>query len=215
MMLRSNGKPPLARSPIRLRSRRKPLQPTLNSTTHTPPGSLTKSQLPNRNWEVEKSELRPEYHTISCELRALAKIVNQEIGGKDGNKFDEVAIGGQRSPLFERGRFYDEYSARRNERLKRKKGETEGYEKKHVYDLGVRVESAKKRDPGKFDSRRKTVVAAATPVAERREGRTPRYLLRSGAVKENKKPPLPMMMNVEKSVGVSERKVGVRRIRKT
>ncbi|KAL0440502.1 UNVERIFIED_CONTAM: hypothetical protein Slati_2533200 [Sesamum latifolium] len=209
MMLRSNGKPPLARSPIRLRPRRKPLQPTPANTTHTPPGSLTKSQLPNRNWDVENSELRPEYHTISCELRALAKMVQQELGNKDETTFEDGALAAQRSPLFERGRFYDEYSARRNERLKRKKGEME---KKPGYDLGVRVESAMK-----VDGRRKAAVAAATPVADRREARTPRYSLRSGARKENKKPPtMPMSMSsVEKSVGgLSERKVGVRTIRK-
>ncbi|XP_057807728.1 uncharacterized protein LOC131022297 isoform X2 [Salvia miltiorrhiza] len=96
MMLRSSAKPPLARSPIRLRSRRKPLQPAADNAARTPPGSLTKSQMPNRSWDVEQSGLRPEYHTISCELSVL---------------------GGQRSPLFERGRFYDEYCARRNERL--------------------------------------------------------------------------------------------------
>ncbi|KAI3465441.1 hypothetical protein Pfo_022104 [Paulownia fortunei] len=220
MMLRSNGKPPLARSPIRLRPRRKALQPTASNTIHTPPGSLAKSQLPNRSWDVEESELRPEYHTISCELRALAKMVHQEIGAGDDTTLNGGAFGGApRSPLFERGRFYDEYSARRNERLKRKKGEMEGYEKKPAYDLGVRVESAKKREASKFDSRRKTaavaVAAAATPVAERRDARTPRYSLRSSTSKENKKPPLPLpIMNVERSVGVTERKVGGRRIRK-
>ncbi|KAL0313901.1 UNVERIFIED_CONTAM: hypothetical protein Sangu_2234500 [Sesamum angustifolium] len=223
MMLRSNGKPPLARSPIRLRPRRKPLQPTATNTTHTPPGisfskihgrkhvelytsSLTKSQLPNRNWDVENSGLRPEYHTISCELRALAKMVQQELGNKDETTFDGGVLGAQRSPLFERGRFYDEYSARRNERLKRKKGEME---KKPGYDLGVRVESAMK-----VGGRRKASVAAATPVADRREAPTPRYSLRSGARKENKKPPV-MPMAISSSVGVvSERKVGVRSIRK-
>ncbi|KAK6160811.1 hypothetical protein DH2020_004192 [Rehmannia glutinosa] len=176
MMLRSNGKPPLARSPIRLRSRRKALQPTNTNTIHTPPGSLTKSHLPNNHtWDVEISELRPEYHTISCELRALAKMVHQELGAKDETTFG----GAQKGPL---------------------------------------VESAKKREARRFDSRRKTAVAvaaASTPMAERREARTPRYSLRSCTNKENKKPPLPVpIMNIERSVGVTERKVGVRRYRK-
>ncbi|XP_057794675.1 uncharacterized protein LOC131010973 [Salvia miltiorrhiza] len=218
MMLRSSAKPPLARSPIRLRSRRKPLQPAADNAARTPPGSLTKSQMPNRSWDVEQSGLRPEYHTISCELRALAKMVHHEFGTKGNPSFDDDGgvLGGQRSPLFERGRFYDEYCARRNERLfKKKKGEVEGYEKKpaYAYDLGVRVESAKKREATKFDSRRKAAavaVAAATPVSERREVRTPRYLLRSTS-KENKKPP-PIPMSLEKSVGITERKV--RRTRK-
>ncbi|XP_042015885.1 uncharacterized protein LOC121763863 [Salvia splendens] len=215
MMLRSSAKPPLARSPIRLRSRRKPLQPAAaDNVARTPPGSLTKSQIPNRSWDMEQSGLRPEYHTISCELRALAQMVHQELGTKGGPSFnDGGSLGGRRSPLFERGRMYDEYSARRNERLfKRKaKGEVEGYEKKPAYDLGVRVESAKKRvESTKFDSRRKAAVAAAaaaaatTPLAERREAQTPRYSLRS-TNKENKKPPIPMSM--EKCVGITERKV--------
>ncbi|XP_057807727.1 uncharacterized protein LOC131022297 isoform X1 [Salvia miltiorrhiza] len=119
MMLRSSAKPPLARSPIRLRSRRKPLQPAADNAARTPPGSLTKSQMPNRSWDVEQSGLRPEYHTISCELRALAKMVHHEFGTKGNPSFDDDGgvLGGQRSPLFERGRFYDEYCARRNERL--------------------------------------------------------------------------------------------------
>ncbi|GFP98547.1 hypothetical protein PHJA_001998600 [Phtheirospermum japonicum] len=221
MMLRSNGKPPLARSPIRLRPRRKALQPTNNNTILTPPGSMAKSQLPIYNRAVENSILRPEYHTISYELQALAKMVHQELGPGDDTSM--VDVGGiQRSPLFERGRFYDEYSARRNERLKRKKGSETAYEKKPSYDLGVRVEPAKKRveSANKFDGRRKSMVVAvaATPVAERREARTPRYSLRSSAAaKENKKPPpMPVavvpMMSGERSVGVSERKMGVKRV---
>ncbi|KAL3617742.1 hypothetical protein CASFOL_038063 [Castilleja foliolosa] len=247
MMLRSNGKPPLARSPVRLRPRRKALQPTNTNTVLTPPGSMAKSKLPlyNRavensdlqpeyhttgsmaksqlplyNRAVENSDLQPDYHTISHELQALAKMVHQELGPGDDTSMAEVPII-QSSPMFERGRFYDEYSARRNERLKRKKGCETAYEKKPSYDLGVKVESAKKRveSANKFNGRRKSlgVVAAATPVAERRpEARTPRYSLRSSAAaKENKKPPMPVgmvpMMSGERSVGVSERKM-VRRV---
>ncbi|KAL6572214.1 hypothetical protein OROMI_013172 [Orobanche minor] len=221
MMLRSNGKPPLARSPVRLRPRRNTLQPTNSNTVHsTPPGSVTKSQLPNPIRDVEKSDFRPEYHAISCELMALAKMVHQELGPKDDTTMTDasILIGPRKSPLFERGKFYDEYAAIRNERLKRKKGETE-YEKKPSYNLGVRVESAKKREPRRFDSRKKAAVAASTmtPVAERRGAQTPRYSLRSCTNKENKKPPVPLpvpFMSVERSVGVSERKMGVRRNRK-
>ncbi|KAG6402413.1 hypothetical protein SASPL_134606 [Salvia splendens] len=197
MMLRSSAKPPLARSPIRLRSRRKPLQPAADYVARTPPGSLSKSQIPNRSLDMEQSGLRPEYHTISCELRALAQMVHQELGTKESPSFnDGGALGGRRSPLFERGRMYDEYSARRNERLfKRKaKGEVEGYEKKPAYDLGVRVESAKKRvESTKFDSR----------WQRGGEARTPRYSLRST------KPPIPMAaaLSMEKPVGITERKV--------
>ncbi|XP_057468967.1 uncharacterized protein LOC130758153 [Actinidia eriantha] len=204
--MRSDRKPPLPRSPTRLPPRR-----VLRSTTNaaqTPPGSLTKTQLPNRTRDTEESELRPEYRTISCELRALAKMVEDEFGNAGsgtvgfGNTSGVVS-----SPLFERGRFYDEYSARRNERLKRKKGETE--DEKTAYDLGVKFESAKRRDSKRVDGLRKFV--SSTPVMEdRREN--PRYLLRS-MTKENKKPPLPVTF--EKSVAGSDRKPAVRRIRKS
>lgn len=107
------------------------------------------------------------------------------------------------SPMFERGRFYEEYSARRNERLRRKRGES-GVEKKTPCKqyLGVRIESAKKTgEPKKFESARKMT----TPLVERREAvTTQRYSLRS-STKENKKPPLAM------SYGTLERKTTVRR----
>lgn len=210
MMMRSSRKPPLARSPVGLRNRRV-LQSTPNPI-RTPPGSLTKTQLPKRvSSSVEEWELRPEYRTISCELRALAKMVQNNFGNEDMNAADNSdSLNAKRSPLFERGRFYEEYSARRNERLKRKKGGDTGDEKKPVYDLGVRVESSKKRgEPKMFQSARKSVVAS-TPIAERRE--TPRYFLRSTASKESKKPPLPISM--DKSVGFSERRTAARRVRK-
>lgn len=83
-------------------------------------------------------------------------------------------------PVFERGRFYEEYSTRRNERLKRKKGETQD-ESKTGHHLGVTVESSKRRGLSKkLESLRKSV-----------EIQTPRYQLRS-MNKENKKPPLPV-----------------------
>ncbi|KAB5534729.1 hypothetical protein DKX38_017821 [Salix brachista] len=70
---------PLANSPcssIRprrvLRSKSIPLQ--------NPPGSLTMFQKPNRKWDTEDSTPRPEYHSISCELHALAKMVRDEFG---------------------------------------------------------------------------------------------------------------------------------------
>lgn len=166
-------------------------------------GSSKKPQLPKSTWDAEEMEIRPEYHTISCELRALAKMVDQEFKDTEmGNGDTCNNTNTNRSPLFERGRFYEEYSARRNERLKRKKGLI-GDEKKSVFDLGVRVESAKKTTETKnnFESLRK---AAATPVTERRENSG--YSLRSSTSKEAKKPPV--------SVTVSERKKGARRVRK-
>ncbi|KAM7521306.1 hypothetical protein LguiB_020268 [Lonicera macranthoides] len=213
-MMRSDRKPPLARSPIRLRSRGT-LQPNSNFI-QTPPGNQMKTKLTKTTWDIENSELRPEYHTISCEFRALAKMLNNQFGD-DGNvgflnanaKAKANANANNKSPLFERGRFYEEYSARRNERLRRKKGgEIIGDEKKTPYGLGVRVESAKRKESKKLESMRKT-MPLSTPMTERREA--PRYLLRSSN-KENKKPPL--AATFEKSVGVGERKIGARRTRK-
>ncbi|CAI9753354.1 unnamed protein product [Fraxinus pennsylvanica] len=208
IILRSKAKPPLARSPIRLRPIRS-LQSTVNTTTKTPPGSLPNSQLPKRNWDMKEPDLRPEYRTISCELRSLAKMVHQEFGTRDDVGFDGDGFNVNSSCLFERGRFYEEYSARRNEMLKRKKGDEE---KKAVNDLGVRVESSKKSGAKKFESRSKT-AAAAPPMAER-EAATTRSSLRSctSKAKENEKPP-PLPLYGQKSC-ISERKVGVTKVRK-
>ncbi|XP_052202274.1 uncharacterized protein LOC127808015 [Diospyros lotus] len=186
--MRSDRKPPLARSPARLRPRRG-LRSSAN-IPQSPPGSLTKSQVPVRPPDVDELELRPEYRTISCELRALAKKVQDEFGnaGSTNAGFANNA-GAISSPLFERGRFYEAYSARRNERLKRKKGETGDERKSAAYDLGVKVESAKRRDSKRLEALKRSV--ASTPAtADRAE--KPRYLLRS-MTKENKKPPLPSM----------------------
>ncbi|XAR61549.1 hypothetical protein NMG60_11016003 [Bertholletia excelsa] len=204
--IRSVRKPPLPTSPMRLRTRR--VLPSTTNTVQTPPGSLTKTQLPNRTWEVEEKELRPEYHAISSELRALAKMVQDEFGSSNV-RFGGKNLGTNSGPLFERGRFYDEYSARRNERLKRKKGEME--DEKNDYHLGVKVGSVKKRD-SKTCGVRKSIVS--TPATTNRSEQ-PRYLLRSmtSSGKENKKPPLPL--SYEKIVAGSSRKVVTRRVRKS
>ncbi|KAG9151293.1 hypothetical protein Leryth_002840 [Lithospermum erythrorhizon] len=215
-MLRSSCKPPLARSPIRLRSRRV-LQPTSN-TMKTPPGSLMKTQKPIRAGEVETG-LGLDFATISCDLRALTKMVQQEFGREEMD-CDVADFGGDvcnvnRSPLFERGRFYEEYERRRNERLRKKKGEKGcvGMEdKKPVYDLGVRTEVVKRRgDAKKFESARKRVVPA-TPVTQRKEPTTTsRYLLRSSTSKENKKPLLASSSSFSSVIG---EKTGARRGRR-
>ncbi|GMN34782.1 hypothetical protein TIFTF001_004903 [Ficus carica] len=206
--MKSVQKPPLAKSPIRLRSRR-PLQPC-----STPSGSLMKSLKPNLARDVEESELGPEYLTISCELRALAKKVQEELGNgerEEGLNIPGAGIStraGSNSALFERGRFYDEYSARRNERLKRKKGQTgeEGGQKSPCYNLGVTVESAKRSSSKKLGSLRKSISVAYYTAERTSMSETPRYMLRSMS-KENKKPPLPVI--------AGERKVRAQRVRKT
>ncbi|KAL4273671.1 hypothetical protein GQ457_13G019370 [Hibiscus cannabinus] len=178
--MKYDGKPPLAAKPsIHLRPRR---SLRLNSASlQTPPGSLTKSQKPIRTGDMEESEIRPEYSSISCELQALARMVKDEIGIA-GSGEETILNANKSCPVFERGRLYDEYSARRNERLKRKKGETDKEPKiGHQYHLGVTVESSKRRGSSKnVESLRKSVME--TPPS-------PRYLLRS-MNKENKKPPV-------------------------
>ncbi|KAF6157789.1 hypothetical protein GIB67_038257 [Kingdonia uniflora] len=155
---------------------------------------------------VGETELRPEYRAISYEFQALAKMVKDEFGNNDlGNADFAKSFNFNSSPKFERGRFYAEYSARRNERLKRKKGETGEDKKPTVYSLGVNVESGKKRDSKKLDSLRKSVPANFT--ISRTE--SSRYSLRSS--KENKKP-IPMA-SYEMSAGVvGGRKIGTRSV---
>ncbi|XP_044474531.1 uncharacterized protein LOC123202628 isoform X2 [Mangifera indica] len=190
--MKTDSKPPLARSPIRVRPRR--VLRSNSSSLQTPP-------------DIEESDLRPEYRTISCEFQALAKMVQDELGdSKLGNNNNKARSGteliGNSSFFFERGRFYEDYSARRNERLKRKKNET-GDTAKTPYELGVTVESSKRRESKKLEGLRKSVSAAYS--VERSE---PRYTLRS-MTKENKKPPLPF-----NSVIDTQSKTGARRVRK-
>lgn len=173
-------------------------------------GSLTKSEKLSRAWDIDESEIRPEYRSISCELRALTQMVRDELSNADpAQSLFANSLGTDTVSVFERGRFYDVYSARRNERLKRKKGGGPGEEKKAPYDLGVMVEPAKRREGKKLESLRKSVCAAYS--VERNEGTpAPRYLLRS-SMKENKKPPL--AVSYEKSTA-GERRIGARRVKK-
>ncbi|XP_028114455.1 uncharacterized protein LOC114312430 [Camellia sinensis] len=112
------------------------------------------------------------------------------------------------SSVFERDRFYEEYSAIRNERLKRKNSEIgDEKTKKTVYDLGVKVESAKKWD---VKGLRKSVLSTPMATMDRRENQ--RYFLRS-SIKENKKPPLPVKS--QKSGLGGDRKIVPRRVLKS
>lgn len=146
---------------------------------------MTKSEKPIRSWDLENSALRPEYRSISCELRALAGTVHSEIGKQQQVSNDSASGSANPSPFFERGRLYELYSARRNERLKRKKCEATTVEEKTPYRLGVTVESSKKRDSRKLGSLKKSVSAAYSVEGSQSH----RYMLRS-RTKENKKPPL-------------------------
>ncbi|KAG2698174.1 hypothetical protein I3760_07G137500 [Carya illinoinensis] len=210
--MKSDRKPPLPKSPILLRPRR--VLRSNSSSLQNPPGSLTKPERPNRFWDNGESVLRPEYRSISCDLRDLARMVRDEFGkGVSDDAGISNSLSADSSSLFERGRFYEEYSARRNERLRRKKSDT-GVEKKTPYNLGVSVESAKRMSSTKkFESLRKSVSAAYT--VEKSETPTPRYMLRS-TMKENKKPPRPLPATSGKSTVLlgARPKAVVRRVRR-
>ncbi|KAF9608604.1 hypothetical protein IFM89_010089 [Coptis chinensis] len=207
-------KPPLAEAVNRIPSRR--VLRSNDSLIPTTPVSLMKAPVPNRLANVEESDLRPEDQSISCDLQALAKMVEDEFGnqnlgnlGTASNNISTFSM--DPSVVYERGRFYDEYSARRNERLKRKKGVI-GQEKKTPYGLGVTMESAKKSNSKRFESVRKSLPSnfslsrTETPIV------APRYSLRSSC-KENKKPPL--AGNFDKSLIDGERsKITTRRTRR-
>ncbi|GMH18907.1 hypothetical protein Nepgr_020748 [Nepenthes gracilis] len=178
--MKTDRKPPLARSPMRVHSRRG--LPSNTKLMRTPSGYLAKTQIPNPASDPKQvEEIGPEYLMISFELKALAKMVEEELG--NASRADSIS-------LFERGRLYDEYSARRNERLKRKKQSEAGAaaEPKTAYNLGVKVESTNRRK----DSRK----SAAPSVYSVDRSEHPRYALRN-----IKKPPLPLPMNVEMSAG--------------
>ncbi|XP_009126354.2 uncharacterized protein LOC103851266 [Brassica rapa] len=102
-------------------------------------------------------------------------------------------------PDFERGRFYDVYSARRNERLKRRKGgeEEDAVVKGTLYNLGVDPMPTKRR--GTF-KKKKTVVESSTT--------TPRYSLRSTVTKDNKKP-LSVAVSTMKTVSSTRRVMSI------
>ncbi|GAV60476.1 hypothetical protein CFOL_v3_04006 [Cephalotus follicularis] len=88
-------------------------------------------------------------------------MVRNELGNGDtDNSRATTGLNSNLSLLFERGRFYDEYFAIRNERLKRKMGGGQSQilsEAKTPYNLSVTVESSKKRDSKKLESLRKYV----------------------------------------------------------
>lgn len=97
------------------------------------------------------TDIMLESDSISCDMRALAQMVIR--------KNEPIAV--NNSPLFERGRFYDLYSAKRNEKLRRKLcNETEDENLNKCcgkYDLGVTPGTLKRRDSNRMESRRKSL----------------------------------------------------------
>lgn len=129
-----------------------------------PLATAKKTQIPNRSSVSGISLLQPDYHLISSELQALAKRAKKEESCDAEQQQQQPVIGGNlttasvacsASPLFERGRFYEIYSLRRNERLKRKKAEIS--EEAIAQDPNVAVELSKKRNAKKAESVRKSV----------------------------------------------------------
>ena len=152
---------------------------------------------------MKESAINPVNQTISNELRALSKMVQDELGAMNTKNYSSSVT---TKSAFERGRFYDEYTARRNERLRKKQSGNNTEEPKTAYKLGVKVETAKKKEyKKKTESMRKTV--AANYSVER--NLNSRYSLRSSV----KKPPLPMPMYVEEEKNTA-RKSAVTRLRR-
>ncbi|KAD7478041.1 hypothetical protein E3N88_01177 [Mikania micrantha] len=104
--------------------------------------TLTKPPLPRQSWVTEKHEICPKYHAMSCELPALTKMVQDTLRASATTNRSA-----NEGPLFQRVKIFEEYAARRNEILKRKRGESSSAEKKTpcIQYLGVRVESQREQ----------------------------------------------------------------------
>lgn len=192
---------------------------------------MTKSANVSRLWAGPGSELRPHYlHSMSSEYHALTKMVlsditNPSLAPSAMDLTSKSCTTDGVTSLFERGRFYDQYSARRNERLRRKRScggeETpiETTKKSTAYDLGVTAGPATKRraaDSKKLESLRKSVCTAYSGERNESAMAAPRYSLRSSTKdKENSKPIQIAASStaVKSRIVGSERKITTRRSR--
>lgn len=135
-----------------------------------------------------------ECEKISRELKALAKSAQDDSASAEALQaiaFATHVAGSNSSLLFERGRLYDVYSARRNERLKRKMEETADEEAPARHDSAADAEVAgKRRSTRRMDSVRKSApeyfpVVDRTPSmrsslrSSTKEGKTSSVLIRS------------------------------------
>ncbi|KAJ3688976.1 hypothetical protein LUZ61_018140 [Rhynchospora tenuis] len=168
-----NRRPPLVVSPRRLRPRRElpPRHPAPPPSKNSPVTNA-KAIHPLRASVSGASLFRPESDLVSSELLAMTKNAKEEEFKENLYLYQEsekenrklfspttpVAQKSATSPLFERGRFYDLYSARRNERLRRRQlellGETEAVEV--IQNPAVAVE-LKKKTSKKNESARKSI----------------------------------------------------------
>lgn len=140
--------------------------------------------IPKPPLNLDESTVRSDLKPMLGELLALAKMVEDELGRTHHAESLLAAIS---TPQFERGRLYDEYSARRTERLRRKKRERETVvvEDHHSNSGGFTLEYGKRKSAKKCESAVRKSVPANFSIG-RREG------LRSSArlSKENMKPPV-------------------------
>ncbi|KAI4339962.1 hypothetical protein MLD38_024844 [Melastoma candidum] len=104
-------------------------------------GFFTKSKKVASKWDAVEIDLVPGYYCVSCELRRSPMGMADD-SARPGFGANLTATPGS---MFERGRFYNLYSARRNERLRRRRGEAADA-KKNGFGLGVAVESTKRKD---------------------------------------------------------------------
>ncbi|KAJ0982541.1 hypothetical protein J5N97_010796 [Dioscorea zingiberensis] len=141
------GRPPLALSPRRLR----PRPPRCVPAPQTP---LEKLVDPSSKTEINPNLPPGREMIISSELLAIAKGAKEDLISED----EDIRIAfTPASVLFERGRLYDLYSARRNDRLKRKKREVA--DEAVSEDPAAAVELGKRRNQKKMESLRKSVPA--------------------------------------------------------
>ncbi|KAF7000385.1 hypothetical protein CFC21_036311 [Triticum aestivum] len=186
-------RPPLAVSPRRLRPRPSHAaagRPPLASSVHIPsPGFSKKAQTPMRSSicalpppssysSYLETSPRPK-PDFAAATRAAGKENLHFQDADDGDEAvpfnladastdDWAAAVAPTSPLFERGRLYDLYSARRNERLKRKHGWYAAGEEEAgamAEDPCVAVELSKRRGAKKAAGAPESAVRRSMPAA--------------------------------------------------
>ncbi|MQM18929.1 hypothetical protein Taro_051929 [Colocasia esculenta] len=184
-------KPPLAVSPRRLRPRRGRTEASAAAAaprTSPAPSPKDTQHLRRSCPALAESPLKTEYEKISRELKAREKRAEDDF--PNGDALRAIAVSAQAAglrsiPLFERGRLYEVYSARRNERLKRKMEETfeEEAEAAPARRSAVDAEVAVKRR----STTRTNSLRMSAPEGLPAVGRTPslRSSLRS-STRENK-----------------------------
>ncbi|XP_040382037.1 uncharacterized protein LOC102715130 isoform X1 [Oryza brachyantha] len=226
-------RPPLAVSPRRLRPRphrsAAAARPPVACSVQTTPGSIKKASTPMRSsiCALPTACLDPspraklDFAAVPSPARAAAAAGKENRYVKDELARD-LAVPAMptwtaappTSPLFERGRLYDLYSARRNERLKRKHGfpVVEEEAEAMAADPCVAVELSKRRGAKKAgaESVRRSMPAAAAEFSYSSRATTTlglRSSLRTS--KEMKKASVPSFTGAKSSV-IKDRRASTR-----